>query len=111
MGIMLIMINAKMDTQEVLNNLGKRLKHARLARNESQEVFAARIGLSRQSYAKMEKGQGSIPIINWMLASDILGDLASWNNVLAEKQDLFKQYEQIQQGRKRASGPRVFKKG
>ncbi len=99
-----------MECQDVLNKLGQRLKEARLARNESQEVFAARIGLSRQSYAKMEKGEGSIPIINWMLATDIVGHLESWDKVLADKLDLFKQYEQIQQKRKRASGKRVSTK-
>lgn len=101
------MINIITDSQDVLKMLGQRLKDARLARNESQEIFAARIGLSRQSYAKMEKGEGNTPIINWILATDIVGHIETWDNVLAEKQDLFKQYEQIQQKRKRASGKRI----
>lgn len=105
--IVLIMVNTEKDSHQVLSILGQRLKDARLSRNESQEVFAARIGLSRQSYAKMEKGEGSIPIINWILASDIIGRLDSWDGVLAEKQNLFEQYEQRQKKRKRASGKRA----
>ncbi len=103
---MLIMINAENKIEEVLKKLGARLKAARLARNESQEIFAARIGLTRQSYAKMEKGTGSVPIVNWLAASDILGLLDTWQEVLAGQEDLFEQYERKQHKRKRASSGR-----
>lgn len=82
--------------------LGQRLKEARLARNETQATFAARIGLTRQSYAKMEKGQGTVPIASWLAASEILGRLDTWNDVLSEKDNLFDQFEAKQQSRKRA---------
>jgi len=103
---MLIMINAENKIEEVLKKLGARLKVARLARNESQEVLAARIGLTRQSYAKMEKGTGSVPIANWLAASDILGRLDTWQDVFAGQEDLFEQYERKQHKRKRASSGR-----
>nr|MBF0222011.1 helix-turn-helix transcriptional regulator [Desulfobulbaceae bacterium] len=97
------MVNTDGKLGEVLEMLGARLKDARLSRNESQEVFAARIGLTRQSYAKMEKGAGVVPIANWLVASDILGRLDTWQDVLTGQEDLFVQYKKKQQKRKRAS--------
>ena len=89
---MLTMINKDEKIFYLLKEIGDRLKAARLARNESQEVFAARIGLTRQSYSKMEKGTASVPIGSWLAASDILNRLDTWQGVLAEKTDLFEQF-------------------
>jgi DNA-binding XRE family transcriptional regulator len=101
---MLIMANEKIT--DILQRLGQRLKEARLSRDETQETFAARLGLSRQSLAKMEKGEGSVPLQNWLAASDILDCLDTWQDVLHEKDDLFQQFETTQKARKRASGKR-----
>jgi DNA-binding XRE family transcriptional regulator len=100
------MINIDNDIESLLMYLGNRLKQARLVRNESQDVFATRIGLTRQTYSKMEKGAASVPIGYWLAASDILGLLQTWQEVLAEKEDLFKQFEKKKLKRKRASGKR-----
>lgn len=100
------MINVNDSVDSLLKQLGDRLKQARLARNESQNVFAARIGLTRQSYSKMEKGVASIPIGHWLAASDILDRLQTWQEVLVERDDLFEQFEQQRLKRKRASGTR-----
>jgi transcriptional regulator with XRE-family HTH domain len=102
------MINNKEKILPLLKQFGQRLKEARLARNESQEVFAVRIGVTRQSYSKMEKGAASVPIGNWLAASEILGRLNTWRDVLLEKENFFEQFEkkQKQQVRKRASGKR-----
>ena len=95
------MIN-KNNSKEVLEQLGNRLKEARLHRNETQETFAARIDLSRQSYAKMEKGEGSVPISKWVAASEILGLLGTWSEVLVPETDLFSRFEREKKGRQRA---------
>ena len=100
------MNNINCDIESLLKQLGDRLKRARLARNESQDVFAARVGLTRQSYSKMEKGGASISIGYWLAASDILGRLQTWQEVLAERENLFEQFEQKKLKRKRASGKR-----
>ena len=107
---MFFMININDKMEPVLNQLGKRLLQARLAWNESQEVFAARIGLTRQTYSKMEKGAATVPIGYWLAASDILDRLQTWQGVLLEKEDLFEQFERNQSERKRASGQRAKKK-
>lgn len=97
------MINKDEKISRLLTVIGDRLKVARLARNESQEMFAARIGLTRQSYSKMEKGTASVPIGSWLAASDILNRLDTWQGVLAEKADLFEQFERKQMTRQKAS--------
>lgn len=101
------MINDKCET--VLQMLGKRLKAARLDRNETQEIFAARLGISRQSLGKMEKGEGAVPLLTWLEASALIDRLDTWLDVLQENKNLFQQFEAEQQGRKRASGKRALK--
>ncbi len=100
------MFNNKDDIKSLLLQLGKRLKEARLFRNESQELFAQRLGLSRQSYSKMEKGSPLVSIGTWLTASSILGRLESWHGVLAEKEDLFAKFEKKKSKRQRAGGKR-----
>jgi len=100
---MLSMNNKQEEISRLLKEVGDRLKAARLARNESQEVFAARIGLTRQSYSKMEKGTASVPIGSWLAASGILNRLDTWQGVLAEKTDLFAEFERKQLARQKAS--------
>jgi len=100
------MIDIEYQEQETLLQLGNRLRTARLQRNESQEVFAARLGISRQSYNKMENGAPTTPVGHWLTASALLNRLDSWNQVLAESENLFERFEQQQTKRKRASRKR-----
>jgi transcriptional regulator with XRE-family HTH domain len=100
------MFNINIDTESLLKQLGQRLKEARLARNESQELFAQRLGLTRQSYSRMEKGSPQTLIGNWLAASSILGRLDDWREILAEKDDLFAKYEKKSSKRQRAGGRR-----
>ena len=101
------MINT--NTEALLAQLADRLRKVRLARNESQEAYGARIGLTRQTYSKMEKGVASVPIAYWLAASEILGRLQSWHEVLAEKEDLLAPIEQKPEKRQRASSKRARK--
>lgn len=103
------MFNKNIDIESLLEQLGQRLKNARLARNESQELFAQRLGLTRQSYSKMEKGSPQTLIGNWLAASSLLGRLEDWQNVLAEKEDLFAKFEKKSSKRQRAGCKRKRK--
>lgn len=103
------MFNNKINIEALLKQLGLRLKEARLARNESQELFAQRLGLTRQSYSRMEKGSPQTLIGNWLTASSILGRLDDWKDVLAEKEDLFAKFEKKNSKRQRAGGKRKRK--
>jgi transcriptional regulator with XRE-family HTH domain len=100
------MFNNKNDTESLLLLLGERLREARLARNESQELFAQRLGLTRQSYSRMEKGSPQTLIGNWLAACSILGRLDGWQEVLAPKEDLFAKFEKKSSKRQRAGGRR-----
>jgi DNA-binding XRE family transcriptional regulator len=103
------MINVSEIEKAIIKKMADHLKEARLARNESQEVFAHRLGLTRQSYSKMEKGSPAVPIGYWLMAGSILGLLDTWDGFFQKKQDLFALHEQRQAGRKKASGKRKSK--
>ena len=103
------MINEKIEIESLLKQLGTRLREARLARNESQELFAQRLGITRQSYSKMEKGSPQTPIGNWLAASSILGRLGGWGDVLAAQENLFSQFERKKEKRQRVGGRRKGK--
>ena len=103
------MINDKNSIESMLQQLGERLKGARLARNESQELFAQRLGLTRQSYSKMERGSPQTLIGKWLEASSILGRLDGWQEVLAPKEDLFAKFKRKTSKRQRAGGRRKKK--
>ena len=100
------MFNNKNRIESLLVLLGARLKEARLARNESQELFAQRLGLTRQSYSRMEKGSPQTLIGNWLAACSILGRLDGWQEVLAPKEDLFAKFDKKSSKRRRAGGRR-----
>jgi len=106
---MLSMLNDNMDSKLLLKQLGQRLKEARLAKNESQELFAQRLGLTRQSYSLMEKGSPKTPIGHWLDASSILGMLDGWQDILAENENLFVKFEKRDSKRQRSSGSRKKK--
>ena len=102
------MINNNIES--MLLQLGERLKEARLARNESQDLFAQRLGLTRQSYSKMEKGSPQTLLGNWLEASSILGRLDGWQEVLVPKEDLFAKLKRKTGKRQRAGGSRKRKR-
>jgi transcriptional regulator with XRE-family HTH domain len=100
------MNNNNFSPQQLLSQLGERLKQARLIRNESQELFASRLGITRQSYARMEKGDPTTSVGHWVNASQILGKLESWQEVLLNDENLFDKFDLIKSGRQRAGKQR-----
>lgn len=103
------MINNNTNIELLLKQLGQRLKEARLSRNESQELFAQRLGLTRQTYGLMEKGSPKTPIGHWLNACNILGMLDGWQDILAKDENLFVRFEKKNSKRQRASGNRKVK--
>lgn len=79
--------------EEKLIQMGQRLRNARLKRDDTQKEFAARIGVSIPTLAKMEKGLPSIPIGTWAKALNILGRLDDLDQILVQKESLFDAYE------------------
>lgn len=91
------------DTGDVLARLAARLRELRLARNETQAAIAARIGISRETYRKMEAGDPSIALGRWIEAARLLGRLADWDAIFAPAENLFERHRQESRLRRRAS--------
>lgn len=80
-------------TNEKLKELGARLRNERLRRNETQAVFASRIGVSIPTLRKMESGDPGVLMGYWITALDMLGHSDDVDRILAEPEDLFAKYE------------------
>ncbi len=78
-----------------MQNLGARLLNERLKRNETQALFAARIGVSVPTLRKMEVGDPSVLIGYWVAALEILDRVGDLDAILAEPDDLFLKYDRM----------------
>ena len=85
--------------------LGKRLRAERLRRNETQTVFAARIGASAPTLLRMESGDPRVQFAFWVAALDILNRGAELDQLLANE-DLFERFEQEQMPRRQRASRR-----
>lgn len=97
------------DAQSHLKTLGRRLREARLDRNETQRDFAARLGVSIPTLRKMELGDPTVSIGLWAEALWVLGRQGDFNQLLAPEESLFDRYEKSARKRrkKRASTRRI----
>ncbi len=75
--------------ESILQQLGDRLRAERLARNESQARFAARVGVSVPTLRRMEQGDASAQIGYWLTALILLGRIADAEALLAPRYSLF----------------------
>jgi transcriptional regulator with XRE-family HTH domain len=89
---------------ESLKALGSRLREERLRRNETQKVFACRIGVSIPTLYKMERGDAGVHLGYWAMALDVLDHAADIDRLLMPEENLFAKYAQTQKlKRQRAS--------
>jgi transcriptional regulator with XRE-family HTH domain len=51
-----------------LTEIGERIRDLRIARGESQELFASRIGVSRPTVKAIENGEPTVQVGHWMAA-------------------------------------------
>jgi transcriptional regulator with XRE-family HTH domain len=75
--LMYLMVIIK-EVSFTLAELGIRLRDLRIARGESQELFASRIGVSRPTVKAIEKGEATVQVGHWMAACwalNCLGDV------------------------------------
>lgn len=77
------------DNIDPLQRLGLRLRSARLARNESQARFAARLGISVPTLRRMEQGDPTAQIGHWLAALDILERGDGFEPLLEPRDSLF----------------------
>ena len=90
-----------------LQNLGSRLRAERLRRDETQALFAARIGVSVPTLRKMESGDPTVMVGYWSTALEVLDRAADLDAILAEPEDLFAKYEQMKAPSRRRASRRV----
>ena len=81
----IVMVVLEQDEKDLLKTLGQRLKFARKARKETQATFGGRLGITRQTYSKMEHGDPNIDVGYWIRASALLDSLSGWKKVLIDE--------------------------
>jgi transcriptional regulator with XRE-family HTH domain len=84
----MFMINKK--EFEALQALGARLESRRLARNETQESFAARLGISSPTYRKMVQGDPNVKVGYWVQALSLVDALDDLDRLLPERTSFFR---------------------
>ncbi|MFT5240325.1 MAG: transcriptional regulator with XRE-family HTH domain [Kiritimatiellia bacterium] len=80
---------------EKLKGLGSRLRAERLRRNDTQVIFAARLGISVPTLRKMESGDPSVLVGYWVAALNVLDRAGDLDAILAAPEDLFAKYDQV----------------
>ncbi len=93
------------EARDILRALGGRLRDERLRRNETQQVFAARIGTSVPTLLRMESGDPKVQFGFWVAALEVLDRGADLNHLLASV-DLFERFEQAQKPRRQRASRR-----
>ncbi len=85
-----------MNITEIISSMGLQMRKARQLKNDRQKDLAARIGVSRLTIMKMEKGEaeaGRVPLETWLKASEHLDLLSTWQEVMIIKADPFEVYD------------------
>ncbi|RLL52224.1 helix-turn-helix domain-containing protein [Mariprofundus sp. EBB-1] len=90
------------DIIDVCKQIGMSLQSLRVNRlNETQEVMADRVGVSRTTYIRMEKGDPSVKIGYWLEAAKITRTTEQWHKLFSIESSLFEQFDQQKKSRKR----------
>lgn len=80
---------------EKLKSLGSRLRAERLRRDDTQEIFSARLGISVPTLRKMESGDPRVSVGYWLAALNVLDHAGDLDAILAAQDDLFAKYDQM----------------
>lgn len=77
--------------QETCAGIGQRLRDARKRRfpGDDQRTFARRIGISRETLRKMERGDPSVAFGRYLEAGELLGCLDGFHALFELEQNLF----------------------
>lgn len=92
--------------------LGSRLQSFRVNElNETQEIMAGRIGVSRRTYVRMEGGDPTVKIGYWLEAAMVTRTMAGWQSLFTVKKTLFDELDDAsaavnQKQRRRATSRR-----
>jgi transcriptional regulator with XRE-family HTH domain len=83
-------------SQRQLDALGQRLRAARLRRRLTQAVVAARVGVSKQTLAKLEAGNPGTSLATMLRVLEVL-NLGADIDKLAQDDELGRRLQDIQQ--------------
>jgi transcriptional regulator with XRE-family HTH domain len=83
-------------SQRQLKALGERLRAARLRRRLTQEVVAARVGVSKQTLAKLEAGSPSTSLATMLRLLQVL-NLSQDIDLLAADDEIGRKLQDIHQ--------------
>ena len=86
-----------------LAEIGKRIRELRIARGESQALFASRIGVSRPTVKAIEKGAPTVQVGHWMAACWALNRLGDMRESFKGAVSLLDLPQQPTRARMRAS--------
>ncbi|HEB49197.1 MAG TPA: XRE family transcriptional regulator, partial [Desulfobulbus sp.] len=103
-----------MTIEEIIARMGLQMRKARQLRNDRQKDLAARMGVSRLTVMKMEKGgaeAGRIPLETWLRAAYHLDLLDTWQEVMVVRTDPFEEYDRKIREEERIRKARVKKPG
>src|SRR5579859_6327331 len=89
-----------------LLELGRRLRDARLARNDSMAIFAQRLGVSERTVRALEQGRPTVQVGVWLNALWAVDALESLNQVLAPRESLLDRARQMDKGRRQRASRR-----
>ena len=98
------------EENNLYEDLGLRLRKARIRRKITQADLGARTGISRQLIVKMEKGDPTVSLAKWVKVSTALDLLDSWENVLMLPVDPFAEFDRQRQELDQLKKTRVRKK-
>ncbi len=79
--------------------LGLRLRKARIFKNKTQKELGVMVGVSAKVIGRMEQGDTSVSLGKWLNVSEIFGLLNTWQVVLEIEEDPFAQYDREQKKR------------
>ena len=101
-----------MKIAEKIKIMGLEMRKARQLKNDRQKDLAARMGVSRLTVMKMEKGgteAGRISLETWLRAAEHLGLLDTWEEVMSVKTDPFEEYDRKRREEEKIRKRRVKK--
>jgi DNA-binding XRE family transcriptional regulator len=94
------------ETTEALRALGRRLRDARLVRNDTMMTFAERLGVSEQTVRAMERGLPTVQIGTWLNALWVLDELKPLGRILEPRESLLERARSERSGRRQRASKR-----
>jgi transcriptional regulator with XRE-family HTH domain len=91
---------------QILAELGRRLRAARIERNDTMEVFAQRLGVSVGTVRAMERGTPTVQVGAWLNALWVLNQLDTITHVLEPRESLLERIRAQEKGRRQRASRR-----